>query len=149
MNTTNLNNIVSTKESGWKAKAIWRKANKAWLDRSGKIAIRILREIRIQKKTNNMSQKKLAKLMDVSPQYINKIVKGQENLTLETITKIEKVLGINLINVQTYNTAHSVIKFEIKTSPVIEKGRTVTLAKRKFSYKTGYLQESTGTYGRN
>jgi len=52
-----------------------------------------------------MTQKKLAKLMGVSPQYINKVVKGKENLTLETITKIEQVLGITLIEVPSFNTS--------------------------------------------
>ena len=46
-----------------------------------------------------MTQRKLAEKMGVSPQYINKVVKGKENLTLETIAKIEDVLGITLIEV--------------------------------------------------
>ena len=37
--------------------------------------------------------------MDVSPQYVSKIVKGKENLSLETIWKIEEALGITLISV--------------------------------------------------
>jgi plasmid maintenance system antidote protein VapI len=36
--------------------------------------------------------------MQVSPQHINKIVKGQENLTLETITNLELALGIKIID---------------------------------------------------
>jgi len=36
--------------------------------------------------------------MNVSPQQINKIVKGQENLTLETITNLEIALGIQIID---------------------------------------------------
>jgi len=40
--------------------------------------------------------------MGVTPQYINKIVKGKENLTLETIAKIEKALGITLIEVPSF-----------------------------------------------
>jgi ribosome-binding protein aMBF1 (putative translation factor) len=36
--------------------------------------------------------------MKVSPQQINKIVKGQENLTLETISKLEIALNIQLID---------------------------------------------------
>ena len=44
-------------------------------------------------------QKELALRMDVSPQYVSKIVKGKENLSLETIWKIEEALGITLISV--------------------------------------------------
>ena len=38
----------------------------------------------------------------VSPQYINKVVKGQENLSLETICKIERALVINLVQVPAF-----------------------------------------------
>ena len=44
-----------------------------------------------------MSQKLLAEKLDVSPQQVSKILKGTENLTLQTITQIETVLGIKLI----------------------------------------------------
>jgi plasmid maintenance system antidote protein VapI len=43
------------------------------------------------------SQKELAIQMSVSPQQISKIVRGSENLTLESLVKIEKVLGIQLL----------------------------------------------------
>ncbi len=49
-----------------------------------------------------MSQKDLADRIDVSPQYINKIVKGKENLSLVTICKIERVLGVTLIEIPAY-----------------------------------------------
>jgi len=49
----------------------------------------------------NWTQAKLADEMKVSPQYVNKIVKGRENLTLETIALLETALGISLITVQT------------------------------------------------
>lgn len=45
-----------------------------------------------------LSQKQLAERMDVSPQQISKIVKGQENLTLETISNLEIALGIQIID---------------------------------------------------
>jgi plasmid maintenance system antidote protein VapI len=36
--------------------------------------------------------------MNISPQQISKIVKGQENLTLETISNLEIALGIQIID---------------------------------------------------
>lgn len=36
----------------------------------------------------NMSQKQLSELMGCSQQYVSKVLKGQENLSLETISKI-------------------------------------------------------------
>lgn len=97
-----LKNLISDEPSQWLEKAKWRRENRDWLNKSAKIAIKILREIRAQKDKNGMSQKKLAELLNVTPQYINKIVKGQENLSLETICKIERVLGISLIEVPAF-----------------------------------------------
>lgn len=45
-----------------------------------------------------LSQKELASKMGVTPQYINKIVKGKENLSLKSISKIEEALEITLIS---------------------------------------------------
>jgi ribosome-binding protein aMBF1 (putative translation factor) len=49
-------------------------------------------------KAQHLSQKNLAERVNVSPQQINKIVKGKENLTLETISKLELALGIRIID---------------------------------------------------
>ena len=99
-----INMLASKKTSTWLEDANVRQANKDWTKRSFKIAVRILREIRAQKPINGMTQRKLAEAMGVSAQYINKVVKGKENLTLETISKIEQVLGISLIQVPTVET---------------------------------------------
>lgn len=87
--------LVSNQPSGWREKAEFRKANRGWLKRSAEIAVRILSELR----SKGISQAELARMMDVTPQQITKLVKGQENLTLETIGKIEVALNINLINI--------------------------------------------------
>ncbi|MET7259360.1 helix-turn-helix domain-containing protein [Dyadobacter fermentans] len=44
-----------------------------------------------------MTQRDLAEMIGCSPQYIGKILKGSENLTLQTICKMQKVLQIKLI----------------------------------------------------
>jgi ribosome-binding protein aMBF1 (putative translation factor) len=109
-----LNALASDESSEWLKKAKWREENRDWLDKSAKIAVRILREIRAQKETKGMSQKMLAEMLHVSPQYINKIIKGQENLSLETINKIEKALGITLVNIPEVEMIKSdtVVKFK-------------------------------------
>ena len=94
-----INEITSKEVSPWLKKAQEREKDRGWTDRSSKIAIRILREIRKQKPINGMTQKRLAEEMGVTPQYISKVVKGKENLTLETIAKIEEVLGVKLVEV--------------------------------------------------
>lgn len=88
-----LNNLASKEPSKWVEKARWRVENEGRLDKSARIALKILRTIR----EINLSQKDLAKKLGVSPQQVSKILKGKENLTLETIDKLEKVLNIFLI----------------------------------------------------
>ena len=44
-----------------------------------------------------MNRKQLAEKMNCSPQYISKVLKGHENLSLETLSKIEMALGISII----------------------------------------------------
>jgi plasmid maintenance system antidote protein VapI len=98
-NLDKLNKIVSGK-SEWLEKAKKRQENKEWLRHSQKIAVKVLRTLRKNKadKTSIGSQKELAIALGVSPQQINKIVKGRENLTLETISKLEQALNISLIS---------------------------------------------------
>jgi transcriptional regulator with XRE-family HTH domain len=43
-----------------------------------------------------LTQKTLAERMGCSQQYVSKILKGQENLSLETISKIEEALSLEL-----------------------------------------------------
>ena len=75
--------------------------NKEWLDRSANIAIKILSTLRHNRKENRFpnTQKDLAEIMNITPQQVNKMVKGTENLTLETISRVEKALDIQLINI--------------------------------------------------
>ena len=94
-----LSNGNSSKDT---EKVLLRRANREWLRKSQAIALHILSALREQ----NMSQKNLAERMNVSPQHINKIVKGGENLTLETIAAIEKVLGIVLLDIPKFEKGH-------------------------------------------
>lgn len=91
---TKLENLTSGNKSNWKEKAKGRIENRNWLQHSRKIAIKI----NVFLKNNNIKQKDLAELLDVSPQQVSKILKGKENLKLETISKIENALNIELIN---------------------------------------------------
>ena len=92
---TNLDKLknIATLDSGWIDEAKERQKNKAWLKHSQKIAINVLSALR----EKNIKQTQLAVLLGVSAQQVNKIVKGKENLTLETISKIELALNIKLL----------------------------------------------------
>ncbi len=86
---------LKSDNGNWLNAARERKANRAWLRKSQEIALRILSVLR----EKGMQQKELASMLGVSPQQVSKIVKGKENLTLETISKIEMALGAELINI--------------------------------------------------
>lgn len=77
----------------WLQKSERRRKNHAWLRYSGYIALRVLDRL----DELGLSQKELAEKMGCSPQYVSKLVKGSENLTLETISKLEECLDLDLI----------------------------------------------------
>lgn len=64
--------------------------NREWIRMSQDIALGIHRHLRL----TNTTQKDFAERMGVSPAYVGKLLKGRENLTLETIWKIQNLLGI-------------------------------------------------------
>lgn len=94
-----LGKITGDKPSGWHEKADYRIKNRKWLAYSSNIAFRILAAIDDNK---DLSQTKLAELLNVTPQYISKILKGHENLTLETIAKLSEALNVELISFPEY-----------------------------------------------
>lgn len=90
-----LSQMAKSRPEEAKQKATDRKKNREWLRISQDIALALhyyLRSMRI-------TQKELADKMQVSPTYVGKLLKGQENLTLETICNIQKVIGRTLISV--------------------------------------------------
>ena len=81
-------------QSKYLQNAKFRIENKKWLSYSSNIALRILAAL---EESEQMTQKTLAEMVGVSPQYINKVLKGQENLSLQTIAKLSEALNIELI----------------------------------------------------
>ena len=79
--------------SKWREEAEWRRDNWPWLRHSQRIAVKVLLEM----KRENLTQKVLAERMGCTQQYVSKILKGKENMSLDTLTKLEDALGINLI----------------------------------------------------
>lgn len=95
--TTIIEDLIQNtpRSSDWRRQVETRREEKDWLQKSAKIAIRIIRALR----DSNISQVQLAEFMSVTPQHINKILKGRENMTLETICKLEVALGLELITI--------------------------------------------------
>jgi transcriptional regulator with XRE-family HTH domain len=88
MKKKSLEDFASSTPSRWKENAIYRLENSRWLRRSQKIAMEMLDRMEYL----GINQKELAQRMECSPQYVSKILKGKENLSLETISKIEEAL---------------------------------------------------------
>lgn len=82
--------------SRWREAAQARRANKEWLRYSQKIAMRMLDKMEEQ----GITQKQLAERMGCSQQYVSKILKGCENLSLETLSKIENALNITVMQAE-------------------------------------------------
>jgi transcriptional regulator with XRE-family HTH domain len=85
--------LVSPETTNTVAKNRDRIKNRAMLRESQNIALKVLDKL----EEIRWSQRKLAKEMGVSPQQITKIVKGQENLTLETQIKLQSILKIPIL----------------------------------------------------
>ncbi len=87
--------LVSKEETKTVARAKARLAKKSYSKLSNLIAFEILEQL----DELSWSQKKLAEKMNVSPQQVNKWVKGNENFTIATLARLGEVLGIELIQV--------------------------------------------------
>lgn len=82
-------------ESKWKKIAKWNRDHSDALQDYVIIAGRIRQVL----KDKNWSQVYLSKKLGVSPQALTRILKGRQNLSLQTIRKIENVLEVRLISV--------------------------------------------------
>jgi transcriptional regulator with XRE-family HTH domain len=85
--------LVSESDESTLEQVRYRIKNRAMLRESQKIALKVL--IKLDKL--HWSQRDLAKKMDVSPQQINKIVSGKENLSIETQIKLQTILDIPVL----------------------------------------------------
>ena len=67
--------------------------NKSWLRHSQRIAVKMLEKM----DELSINQKQLADMMGCSQQYVSKVLKGQENLSLETMSKIASCLKLSIL----------------------------------------------------
>lgn len=88
-----LNAHISEMPSKWREKAEWRNVNKSWLRYSQRIAMMMLDKM----EELGLTQKSVAERMGCSQQYVSRVLKGTENLSIETISKIEEVLDLEIL----------------------------------------------------
>lgn len=114
INTERLQELAKPRNERAQRRSRERRENRAWLTFSQDIALALHYYMR----EKEMTQRELADKMGVSQAYVVKLLKGGENLTLETICKLQDALGENLMNIaRPYEQSH-IIKLARPYEPV-------------------------------
>jgi transcriptional regulator with XRE-family HTH domain len=102
----NINKNISMRTSNYIKKASERIANRKWLKYSSNIA----RRISAAMEDIGINQIALADSMQVSAQYIIKVLSGTENLSLQTIAKLSDAVKVELISFPIYKDIFSTVE---------------------------------------
>lgn len=97
----------------------WTKKNHEIIDRIEEMQFgaRIVIKIKNYMRANNLSQKQLADLLSVTPQYINKILHGDAaDMKISTAIRYGKILGIELVTIPKENPTQSTSRVFLKAS---------------------------------
>ena len=89
-----LNQHQSATPSKWRDNAQWRRDNERWLEYSRFITMKVMRTM----DERSVTQSELAERMGCSQQYVSNLLKGSSNMTLETISRIEDALNIDILH---------------------------------------------------
>lgn len=108
-----LNKNKSKKESKWLKDAEFRRQNSRWLLYSAMIALKVKQRM-LQV---GVTQVVLAQKLGCTQQHISMLLKGNTNLTLETISKLEDALDFNIIG-ESLNHPNSYIQYSVNAKPV-------------------------------
>ena len=80
--------------SKWREEAEYRRKNARWLRYSAMIAL----QVRDRMSQIGITQVVLAEKLGCTQQHISMLLKGKNNLTRETITKLEEALDFDIIS---------------------------------------------------
>ena len=132
-NFKNFKKLVSNVDTSWSNELADFNTNSSWLDISFEIALTVLAKLSENKinKEGVFNQKLLAEALGCSAQYVNKLLKGNENLTLDTICNLQNVLNINLIEVAKYEAVSRYSFEEVYSNTILSKSNTVALTESK------------------
>lgn len=83
----------SSTTSKFEEEARWRQENEIWMKLSRSVSLSIIDYMQ----DNNLTRAELATQLDVSQQYLSKILSGTENFSIKTIARIETALGITCL----------------------------------------------------
>ena len=85
----------SISPSYFEENAKWRKENKIWLEWSRSIALSLVEYMEV----NGLNRNALAERLNVSPQYISKLLSGKVNFSFKSIAELEQKLHIKLLDI--------------------------------------------------
>ena len=90
-----LSRYQSQEDSAWRVEEerLQYAKSKGWLRYSRRIAIKVA----LAMKQQNLSRQDVADRMGCTPQYVSRLLKGEENLSLETICKLENALNVAIL----------------------------------------------------
>lgn len=88
----------SGEHSAFEADAKWRQENASWLKKSRNVALTIIDFMQ----ENGLSRNDVAQRLNVSPQYVSKILSGRVNFSFKSIAEIEELLGIDCFRAVAY-----------------------------------------------
>ena len=79
--------------SRWREDAEWRRENEPWLKYARHITLQVLQAMDEQ----SVTQLQLAQALGCSQQYVSNLLKGNSNMTLETIARLELALNLDIL----------------------------------------------------
>lgn len=97
-NLNRLKEVAKQATEKEREEARFRDENRDWLLKSSLIALEIHRYMRL----NGMNQTQLAEKLGVSGAMVSKLLSGKENLSLKTICGLEEAMGVELLQVPSY-----------------------------------------------
>lgn len=80
--------------SRFAANAAERLENESWLRWSRQIALSLIDYM----ETNSLKRTELAERLNVSPQYVSRLLSGRENLSLKSLASIKEKLSIDILS---------------------------------------------------
>ena len=81
--------------SKFQENAEWRRENREWLRWSRDVALSLVEYM----ETNGINRNELAERLEVTPQYVSKLLSGKVNFSFKSIAEIENKLSIRLLNI--------------------------------------------------
>ena len=81
--------------SKFQENAEWRRENREWLRWSRDVALSLVEYM----ETNGINRNGLAERLEVTPQYVSKLLSGKVNFSFKSIAEIENKLSIRLLNI--------------------------------------------------